>query len=112
MFMKRIAFLVILTTFFSSIGISEIPAIAKLPDTITPAVSAAELGVEKDVWNGEADYSWYDNQESPYTISTAAQFAAFGNILNKLDGRDDRFAGKTIHLAADLDMNCKPFRAM
>lgn len=72
MFMKRIAVLVILTTFFGGIGILEIPAIAKLPDTITPAVSAAELGVEKNVWNGEADYSWYDNQESPYTISTAA----------------------------------------
>ena len=68
---------------------------------------------DPSVWNGvSVDYSWYDNQESPYIISTAAQFAAFGNILNKLDGRDDTFAGKTIQLAADLDMNCKPFRAM
>ena len=112
MFMKKMAVLMILTTFFSCVGISEIPAAAKLPGMIAPVVSAAELSAEEDIWNGDVDYSWYDGQESPYTISTAAQFAAFGNILNKLDGRDDRFAGKTIRLAADLDMDGKPFRAM
>src|SRR5699024_2388151 len=58
------------------------------------------------------DYSWYDDQSSPYIISTAAQFAAFGNILNKKDGYNDRFTGKTIRLMTDLNMDDIPFRAM
>ena len=76
-------------------------------------ISLQTVQAENVKWDGESfDYSWYDGQYSPYTISTPAQFAAFGNILNKLDGRDDRFANKTIQLAADIDMGNKPFRAM
>lgn len=62
-------------------------------------------------WNGEFDYSWYTNANArsastDYTIVNADQLAAFGAIVGGMDGQtQDSFAGKTVSLAADIDLD-------
>ena len=53
-----------------------------------------------------ADYSWYSDKETVYTLSRAADLVGFANIANgTAEGiAKTDFAGKTIKLAADIDL--------
>lgn len=53
-----------------------------------------------------ADYSWYSDKETVYTLSCAADLVGFANIANgTAEGiAQTDFAGKTIKLAADIDL--------
>ena len=64
---------------------------------------ATALAVDGN-WIDSVDTSWYDGQQSPYTISTAAGLAGLAKLVN--DGTDN-FSGKTIKLAADIDLGGK-----
>lgn len=60
----------------------------------------------KNLWEGEFDYSWYVGKSSPYTITTADQLAGFGRIVDgTADGIvADTFEGKVVKLGADIDL--------
>ena len=54
-----------------------------------------------DYWDGKSQNTeWFDSAESEYVISTAAELAGFAALVN--DGKS--FAGKTVKLAADMDL--------
>ena len=57
-----------------------------------------------DVWDGSVDTSWYTRNPgaASYTITTAEQLAGLAKLVN--DGTQN-FAGRTIYLGADLDLN-------
>ena len=63
-----------------------------------------------DVWDGTSDYSWYNTTDTTFTLATAEQFAGFRDIV---DGTavindatvQDSFAGKTVILGADIDLD-------
>ena len=62
-------------------------------------------------WNGNFDYSWYDEaiesnpNETSFTIANADQLVAFGAIVGGMDGRTvDSFAGKTVTLSSDINL--------
>ena len=60
-------------------------------------------------WVGNADTAWYDNAAAgtvDFTLDTAAELAGLAQIVNS--GKDS-FEGKTITLAADLDLNNTPW---
>lgn len=60
------------------------------------------------VWDGTADISWYDAAKTEFEISTAEQLAGLGDILaGSGDIERDSFAGKTIRLTADIDLDNK-----
>ncbi|MDR1797128.1 MAG: dockerin type I domain-containing protein [Clostridiales Family XIII bacterium] len=64
------------------------------------------------------DYSWYNEEDDAFTLTSLLQFKAFANIVNNkpaasdagaVTGTDpsipaDDFAGKTVTLAVDLDL--------
>ena len=58
-------------------------------------------------WDGSVDTSWYDTEATAFTITTPAQLAGLATIVNgTAEGIEtDTFAGKTITLGADLDLN-------
>ncbi len=58
-----------------------------------------------DVWNGTSDISWYNDSDTEFTLTTAEQFAGFRELV---DG-GNTFAGKTIKLGSDIDLNKIPF---
>lgn len=55
------------------------------------------------VWDGTVDKSWFDNSQSEFTITTAAQLAGLAEWVNE----GTTFEGKTIKLGADIDLNGK-----
>ena len=56
---------------------------------------------QADVWDGTADTSWYNDTDTEFTLATAEQFAGFAELV---DG-GNTFAGKTLKLDSDLDLN-------
>ena len=57
-------------------------------------------------WEGEFDYSWYDKDATELYIANADQLAAFGAIVGGMNGKTrDPFAGKTVKLLADINLN-------
>ena len=70
--------------------------------TILPVTAGAEEPEAADGWDSRADTGWYVSHEndSTYTISTAEQLAGLAQLVN--GGTD--FSGKTITLAADIDL--------
>ena len=59
-----------------------------------------------DVWDGEAsDKSWYSDANTEFTLTTAAQFVGFRDLVDA----GNTFAGKTVKLGADIDLNNIPF---
>lgn len=52
-------------------------------------------------WKDYTDTNWYDSASNSFTISTAAQLAGLAKMVN--EGKDT-FAGKTIVMAADIDL--------
>ena len=78
--------------------------------------SFSEIALVADTvnaWEGEFDYSWYENATAPidgeavteYKIANADQLAAFGAIVGGMNGMtQDSFAGKTVKLLADVNL--------
>lgn len=54
--------------------------------------------------DGKADTTWYDAAATEYELSTAAELAGFAKLVNE----GTNFNGKTVKLAADIDLkdNC------
>ena len=71
------------------------------------------------VWYGGVDYSWYDPTATEYVIGSPEQLAGLANIVNGTAPNpltrggnaniQDSFAGKTIKLASDLNLNNLPW---
>ena len=55
------------------------------------------------IWNGTIDTSWYNEEETEFTLTTAQQFAGFANLVDS----GTTFEGKTIILDSDLDLGVK-----
>lgn len=69
----------------------------------TGAASEGEVPSEPMVVDfPEADSSWYDASLTVYDISTPAQLAYFGRLLNE---KNVSFSGKTVRLTADIIWN-------
>ena len=58
-----------------------------------------------NVWYGSVDTAWYSETASEYEITTAEEFAGFASIVNGENGLADTFAGKTVKLDANIDLN-------
>lgn len=55
--------------------------------------------------SGNYDTSWYNTTDHSFTISTAAELAGLAAIVNGAPaGLPDKFTGKTVTLAADVDL--------
>ena len=67
--------------------------------TMIPASVFAEG--EADVWDGNADTNWYDADSNSFTISSADELAGLAQLVNG----GNNFAGKTITLNANMDLN-------
>ena len=63
------------------------------------------LNITADVWDETSDTTWYNENDTEFTLTTAEQFAGFRDLV---DG-GNTFAGKTVKLAADIDLNGKLF---
>ena len=63
--------------------------------------SAAFAAETMDTWDGTADTSWYDENETEFHLKTAEQLAGMAKLIN-----DDmaNFKDKTIYLENDLDL--------
>ena len=59
-----------------------------------------ELEPEADTWDGTADTTWYNDEDTEFTITTAEQLAGFADLV---DG-DNTFAGKTVKLGRNIDL--------
>ena len=53
-----------------------------------------------DDWDGTADTGWYNDNDTEFTLTTAEQLAGFRDLV---DG-GNTFAGKTVKLGADIDL--------
>lgn len=60
---------------------------------------------EAPKWEGEYDYSWYSVNADEYYIANADQLAAFSRIVGGMGITRDSFAGKTVKLVADINLN-------
>ena len=63
--------------------------------------SAAFAAETMDTWDGTADTSWYDENETKFHLQTAKQLAGMAKLVN-----DDtaNFKDKTVYLDNDLDL--------
>ena len=66
-----------------------------------------------ELWDGTSDTSWYNENDTTFTLTTAEQFAGFRTIVdggyydadwNWISVDQDTFEGKTINLGADIDL--------
>ena len=57
---------------------------------------------EYDSWNAAADSDWYNTTDTEFTLTSAEQLAGLADLVN---GSKDTFAGKTVKLGADIDLN-------
>ena len=66
---------------------------------------------EVDEWDGTSDTTWYDEGKNEFTLTTAEQFAGFRDLVDgKVEGiAPVTFAGKTVKLGADIDLNNELF---
>jgi len=53
-----------------------------------------------DTWDGTVDTSWYDENNSEFTIDTAEQLAGLADLVN----RGYSFNGKTVYLGNSMDL--------
>ncbi len=82
---------------------SMIPLTAFAADETTPGGNAGSNTDSTTAWDGTTDEtSWYIGHENDtsYTISTAAQLAGLAKLVNA----GNTFSGKTITLGADIDL--------
>ena len=61
---------------------------------------------DKNLWEGSFDTSWYNTTDTEFTLYTEDQLAGFGKIVDgTADGiKADTFAGKTVKLGRDLNL--------
>ena len=81
-------------------------------DVVLYLKSFSEVTVvaEPSVWKGGYDYKWYTDDvwddTTVYHIANADQLAALSAIVGGMNGQEqDSFAGKTIKLLTDIDLN-------
>lgn len=55
----------------------------------------------QSVWNGNTDVSWYNENKTEFTITTAEQLAGLAELVNK----NTNFDNKTIYLGANIVLN-------
>ena len=84
----------------SSINVSEM--------TVEEEGELSLVGAEKDtlegaVWDGTADISWYQENETEFVLTTPKQLAGLAELVNS----GNTFAGKKILLGADMRFNDK-----
>jgi len=79
--------------------------------TITMALATfSEIAVVSDIeneWNGDIDAKWYNTTDTEFIIYNADQFAGFNKIVSgdpAYVAEVDSFAGKTVKLAADINI--------
>lgn len=60
----------------------------------------------RNPWSGEANTAWYNTTDSEFTLSNADQLAGLGVLV---DNGTDTFAGKTVKLGADINLDSKLF---
>ena len=81
-----------------TVAMASFSEVALVADTVNP-------------WEGNFDYSWYDDaavDAKEFQIANADQFAALGAIVGGMDGRtQDSFKGKTVKLIADINLGDK-----
>ena len=56
----------------------------------------------QDVWDGTTDVSWYNENQTEFTITTAEQLAGLAELVNN---QKVNFLNKTINLNADITLN-------
>ena len=80
-------------------SIGSLLLILALCFTLLP--SAAFAAETMDTWDGTADTSWYDENETEFHLKTAKQLAGMAKLIN-----DDTayFKDKTVYLDNDLDL--------
>ena len=81
-----------------SLALSFALCLTLLPGTALAADDKA------DTWDGTADTSWYDENETEYHIFTAEQLAGLAQLVNADPGTTN-FAGKTFYLDNDIDLS-------
>ena len=65
--------------------------------------SAVQATVDK--WEDPADISWYNENDTEFTLTTAEQFEGFRYLVDA----GNTFEGKTVKLGVDIDLAGKPF---
>ena len=72
--------------------------------TVTSAADNTKAATCKVIvandWSDLADTSWYDDSQTSFTISNAAELAGLAELVNS----GTNFSGKTINLGADIDL--------
>lgn len=69
---------------------------------------AGDATASVSVWDGtSSDTSWYDSSKTEFYITNAAQLAGFVAGANSYIDYPDKFAGKTVYLTTDIDLNNK-----
>lgn len=64
-----------------------------------------------DMWDGTVDTAWYNDTDTEFTIATSEELAGLAAIVNGTATTNartaiqDDFAGKTIKLASDINLN-------
>lgn len=53
-----------------------------------------------DPWDGTADISWYNDEDTEFMIMTAEQLAGFAQLVDE----GNSFAGKTVKVGKDIDL--------
>ena len=70
-------------------------------ETLTNETSEAKDNADIHIWDGTADTSWYDEEETSFEISTPEELAG----LVELSDKGYTMEGQTITLTADLYLN-------
>ncbi|SJZ39181.1 hypothetical protein [Anaerorhabdus furcosa] len=82
----------------------ETPKPTETPGISNPTPQPTEPPVSKLPWDGVTiDTSWYNSASTTFTLYNGAQLAGFGQLVNE----GNNFAGKTINLGGDIDLNNK-----
>mgnify|MGYP001540461210 FL=1 len=63
--------------------------------------TAAFAAETMDTWDGTADTSWYDENETKFHLKTAKQLAGMAKLVND---NTANFKDKTVYLDNDLDL--------
>ncbi len=116
----------------SGTALSDLAAASAADESAASAAEAADAAaadgaeVASDAWDGTThDVSWYNTTDTVFTLTTAAQLAGLADITSPKNDYEawgngsresraagitqDNFAGKTIKLGADIDLNNKQF---
>lgn len=74
--------------------------------TIMPVTVSADTSTAIPKWDGTEDYSWYDDDETEFHLTTPEEFAGLATLVNR---SKKTMKGKTIFLENDISLNNKAF---